>query len=318
MNTCKNSTPTDPKAISTSKCPDPSSGVDLRNGNRSRIRTDLGMLGILALNVALSNLGALEISGEIEAVSAPASVTAGSFDSSSIRFFAERDLALLESDVAVDMDALEGGGKLVSALSPGVIPAGNWVKTYFLHYDVMGQIRAGSVTFDAPVIGLIFTKATLDASDASLGSPTTIYPYGKVARYRGTTSRVVNEGQDRVELSRDRRTVTVQMHTGNQMDQVRILVAVPDGDGDGFPDELDECLDSVDVGDTIIVWDCDTGVENFMVSDGCTLSDLFLELAEEAGTAKEFVSEVEILTKNLVLLGALSREERAAILSCLK
>ncbi len=45
-----------------------------------------------------------------------------------------------------------------------------------------------------------------------------------------------------------------------------------DSDGDGIPDAEDLCLDS-DVNATIVIGDIDTGVENTIFEDGCSISD---------------------------------------------
>jgi hypothetical protein len=57
--------------------------------------------------------------------------------------------------------------------------------------------------------------------------------------------------------------------------------APPDSDGDGIPDTEDACPDS-DLRPTIIIEDdTDTGVNNELLEDGCTLSDLIaLQLAQ--------------------------------------
>ncbi len=61
-----------------------------------------------------------------------------------------------------------------------------------------------------------------------------------------------------------------------------------DSDGDGFPDDQDPCPSS-DTRVTIFVGDTDTGVENDMTSDGCTLSDLIGETLSADPNAADLV-----------------------------
>lgn len=63
-----------------------------------------------------------------------------------------------------------------SGAIPGVI-AGTF-NSHFLHledYSGAGPFN-GSVTFDGPIIGVIFNNLTLDATDATYGAGGTIYP----------------------------------------------------------------------------------------------------------------------------------------------
>lgn len=56
--------------------------------------------------------------------------------------------------------------------------------------------------------------------------------------------------------------------------------AVLDSDGDGIPDDEDACSDS-DLSATVVIDSCDSGVENQLFDDGCTISDLIEECADD-------------------------------------
>ena len=82
-----------------------------------------------------------------------------------------------------------------------------------------------------------------------------------------------------------------------------------DSDGDGVPDDADGCSDS-DLSATVVIDDCDSGVENFLFSDGCTLSDLVQDALAAGGPA------LQDLLADLEGDGTLSPEEVDAIAEC--
>ncbi len=61
-----------------------------------------------------------------------------------------------------------------------------------------------------------------------------------------------------------------------------------DSDDDGVPDSEDECDDS-DLGSTIVVDGCDSGVANHLFHDGCTMTDRIAACAEDARNHGAFV-----------------------------
>lgn len=91
------------------------------------------------------------------------------------------------------------------------------------------------------------------------------------------------------------------------------LVTV-DEDGDGVPDDVDECLES-DLSDTVVIDGIDTGVPNSLFDTGCTISDLIEDLAEEALTHGDFVNGVAHLTNSLKKLGVITGPQKGAIQS---
>ena len=70
-----------------------------------------------------------------------------------------------------------------------------------------------------------------------------------------------------------------------------------DNDVDGISDDVDNCQGS-NLEQTIKIDGCDSGVENFLFEDGCTMSDLIAECADSAKNHGKFVSCVSHLTNN--------------------
>lgn len=93
------------------------------------------------------------------------------------------------------------------------------------------------------------------------------------------------------------------------------LVVVIDTDGDGVFDDEDECVDS-DLSATVVILDCDSGVENQLFPNGCTISDLIAECAAEANNHGQFVRCVAHLTNDLKKAGLITGKEKGKIQSC--
>ena len=88
-----------------------------------------------------------------------------------------------------------------------------------------------------------------------------------------------------------------------------------DDDGDGVPNDLDLCPDS-DLSPIVVIGDCDTGVENRLLTDGCTLSDLINELKASARNHGVFVRQVVRLTIGLRREGVIDWREKAHLIRC--
>ena len=101
------------------------------------------------------------------------------------------------------------------------------------------------------------------------------------------------------------------------LDSVETLTTVlsVDSDGDGLTDFCDACPDS-DLSPTIVIASCDSGVSNELFDDGCTMSDLIAECANQAGNHGQFVSCVSHLANDWNAAGLVSGKEKGAITSC--
>ena len=88
-----------------------------------------------------------------------------------------------------------------------------------------------------------------------------------------------------------------------------------DADGDGVPDDEDDCLDS-HLSPTVVIDGCDSGVPNTVFSSGCTISDLIAACAEGASNHGQFVSCVSHVTNDLKKAGTITGQQKGAIQSC--
>lgn len=86
--------------------------------------------------------------------------------------------------------------------------------------DHNGEVEA-SLTFDHPVVGVIYTSDRLTDSDASVGS--SITHVGEAFN----AGRGLDSGNDQILLSKDRRTLNLKLKGGiAEIDQIRVLVAL--------------------------------------------------------------------------------------------
>lgn len=90
---------------------------------------------------------------------------------------------------------------------------------------------------------------------------------------------------------------------------------LPDADGDGVWDQLDQCPASI-VDPTVAVGSCDSGVGNVLAAPGCTISDLIAAAAAGARNHGAFVSRVARLLDDLESQGVLRGSDRGRIQSC--
>ncbi len=88
-----------------------------------------------------------------------------------------------------------------------------------------------------------------------------------------------------------------------------------DSDGDGVPNADDACPAS-DLGATVVIDGCDSGVGNLLFADGCTITDLVLGCADGAGNHGQFVSCATQTGNGLVAAGVISGSDKGAITSC--
>jgi hypothetical protein len=88
-----------------------------------------------------------------------------------------------------------------------------------------------------------------------------------------------------------------------------------DNDGDGVPNDKDECPDS-DVRTTVTIDGCNAGVTNTLFPNGCTISDLVESCSNGAGHHGQFVNCVSHLTNDLKNAGTISGQQKGAIKRC--
>lgn len=95
---------------------------------------------------------------------------------------------------------------------------------------------------------------------------------------------------------------------------VHVYGALVDSDGDGVPDADDHCPDSI-LTPTVVFGDLDTGVENRVNDEGCSLADLFAALEPASGWKNhgQFVSNSVKLVKKLLRSGEIDAAEAQAL-----
>ncbi len=189
------------------------------------------MLGVVTQSLA----GIIGTTGAVtdETASPPATVLLGATESETqIRLFTEKGNVTLGAPINVDV-SVPGTYKFPfnAPYSPGTVPAGTSVDSFFLHFDRVSTTAfvrlTGSATFDCPIIGVIALTPQLDASDAALGRVGTLYPTGTEAG-RGL------EFEEEITLSADRRTLIVTLEiqstpspADSTLDQIRVITSCP-------------------------------------------------------------------------------------------
>ena len=111
-------------------------------------------------------------------------------------------------------------------MKPANIAAGTKVNSYYLHVDRVASpdafdVMTGSLTFDAPILGVIAAEGKLIKSDV-LGANSTLYPGA-----RRTLDRNAPTNLDRFWLSADMKTLRYEMQTSIACDSLRIITAMP-------------------------------------------------------------------------------------------
>ena len=142
-------------------------------------------------------------------------------------FVATEGYALTLSDILQVNISEPGEFQHVDELTPLELPAGARVRSYILHYlpETPTRLRranriSGSITFDRPVLGLIVAHEQLLASSRRFTRRAA--GEAQIRRQLDLTGRL--DG-DRIALSEDRRTVTVDLISpGRTSDLVRVIV----------------------------------------------------------------------------------------------
>ena len=138
-----------------------------------------------------------------------------------VRVFVENESFLPQGGLEVDQVAV--GAFAVADANPGeALEARGELRSYLLQLTPSDGAEADegvetSLTFDHPVVGVIFSSDRLENSDAAVGSA---FP-------DGMEPRGLDAGQGEILLSEDRRTLNLRFHGGSEhAEQVRVLVAL--------------------------------------------------------------------------------------------
>ena len=160
------------------------------------------------------------------AISAPQSVEPNRLENARYAMlFAEKAGVALAASLGVDA-AAPGEYNMKTLMKPANIAAGTKVNSYYLHVDWVASpdafdVMTGSLTFDAPILGVIAAEGKLIKSDV-LGANSTLYPGA-----RRTLDRNAPTNLDRFWLSADMKTLRYEMQTSIACDSLRIITAMP-------------------------------------------------------------------------------------------
>jgi hypothetical protein len=94
-----------------------------------------------------------------------------------------------------------------------------------------------------------------------------------------------------------------------------VFIGLCDSDGDGVCDSDDVCPGS-DVGETIVVDGCDTGITNELSDDGCMRADAVAACADEARNHGQFVQCVAHLVNEWRRSGTINDTDHGRITHC--
>ncbi|GAA5480956.1 FecR domain-containing protein [Haloferula sargassicola] len=142
-----------------------------------------------------------------------------------------RDIELPQS---IDADITEPGlyeGGTVCGPHPLISPPGRRGRSFLLRYNPVGIVDVtdfkrfeGSVTFDRPVLAIVTSPDKLDASD-HYTSAAPLPATEEDLSMRGLEGAQPPNPTDGVQLSTDRRTVSVIFWAGESVDEIRVITA---------------------------------------------------------------------------------------------
>lgn len=183
---------------------------------------------MLAMTAATAGAGIVGSSGAVTVLgAAPFDVRPGGIESDTQIFaFSEQQSVSLRSNLNVDID-VPGTYASAASLPGGVISAGTWIDSHFIHMDpVTGGAPplSGTVTFAGRILGVIVLGqtlgATLDDSD-DLGGGTW---YPRVLSRRGLDWDPPPAPQEVITWNpADPYTIGVTLFASNVVDQVRVI-----------------------------------------------------------------------------------------------
>lgn len=193
----------------------------------SRRAGPLIVLGVLLALIGQRNpaeAGIVSTSGQVIEIATPLSVEDGQLVNDTTFFvFEESSNLVLTLDLPVDIVA-RGVYSSPSALTPGVIPAGTTVWSYFVHADPTAAYWPflGGIEFDEDILGVVVLDSTLDVSDNRVGLPAVAYP--TLLEERGLELRSFFGDY----LTVGDRILTVDMlWAGPPLDQFRVITGRP-------------------------------------------------------------------------------------------
>lgn len=138
------------------------------------------------------------------------------------RAWFERSLTL---SVPLTLDAVNTG--LISNIGdplPGQVGVGTTIASYMLRADPISHVSlTGYLQFDQPILGVLFLRSSLNASDSLLGLPGVLYNQNP---QRGVDLSDPTD-PDSFTISSDRMRIDFAFGVGGWTDDIRIVTAVP-------------------------------------------------------------------------------------------
>jgi hypothetical protein len=178
-----------------------------------------------ALGAAL--LAANSAAAALIVIPAPPSVLPGAIQSQTDAVLFQESVRTLASPLSVDI-AAPGLYTTASPNAPGTIPALTQVTSYMIHHESVANVFSSvlvSFTFPQPILGVITSDPLLDATDGTLGNPTTSYPTGLTNRGLELPFPIT---PDAVFWSGNQVFFQVESNTAAILDQLRVITSVPE------------------------------------------------------------------------------------------
>lgn len=192
------------------------------------------VLAVALLLALTSQAQAITLSGQVEEIAPPPSnAQFGQFESNDFaRFWVEQLGVVIGGPLSVDVipfqnnpsGIYDSGLPGVQATWAGILGADHLYNSYFLHADKDGalQVFSGSITFDFPIAGIIFKGSTLNATDAALGAPGTLYANGDLRTFE------LDSAINFFTISPDLKTLSFETRVPHDIDNIRIVTHAPE------------------------------------------------------------------------------------------
>ncbi len=132
---------------------------------------------------------------------------------------------------ALGVDSIRPGELLREQESEGnTLPSDAMVRSYLLQFNPdnkgpdVRKLLTGKIVFNYPVVGIIWNADRLAQTDSIFGSEASQYDFPGRGIETPNIVRPEGAGRDRIFLSEDRLTLSLQLNCSVHLDQIRVLV----------------------------------------------------------------------------------------------
>jgi hypothetical protein len=189
------------------------------------------------VNPPSSLIAGVSVSGDVRMIDAPGTdVSFGLYENNDTAFLWKERTRTVDSQYAsLLISGLAAGEQTLTAPGPaGELDAGTY-SSYFLHMEsdvetlggAQGTIYAGTITFKQEILGLIYNRFENCQSHDVFGDLSTTYPEGGASCSAVQNFDFAQPADNWLTISADRKTIQFSQYTAYDMDQIRILTAVP-------------------------------------------------------------------------------------------